>query len=113
VAVAVSVALGGRGGPASGRGVWLTLGVMPLIYVVGLWSAHEQALIRINLSTDDPASRRRAKGALLHVRAGDAEGLRDRRWMAQRLGGWMDSVPCPTDDAVRRAFLIAVPPPIG
>src|SRR5690242_7556124 len=52
--------------------VWLTLGVLPLIYCVGLWTAYEQAFIRIDLQTDDPAGRRRAKLALLrtaHVRA--------------------------------------------
>ena len=59
--------------------VWLTLGVMPLIYAVGLWSAYEQAFVRIHLATDDRASRRSAKWALLrvaHLRATDVSAFR-------------------------------------
>jgi len=58
--------------------VWLTIGVMPLIYLVGLWSAYEQAFLRIGFQTDDPASRRRAKRALARAvkwRAADAGGF--------------------------------------
>jgi hypothetical protein len=39
--------------------VWLTLGTMPLIYIVGLLSAYQQAFGGIDLHTDDPAQRRR------------------------------------------------------
>lgn len=52
--------------------VWLTLGVLPLVYIVGLWSAYESAFIRIDFQTEDPMNRRRAKRALAratHVRA--------------------------------------------
>lgn len=58
--------------------IWLTLGATPLIYGVGLWSAYEQAFIRIDSSTDDAAGRRRARRALFsvaHVRAPDVVGL--------------------------------------
>jgi hypothetical protein len=63
--------------------VWLTLGTMPLIYVVGLWSAYQQAFGYIDLRTDDPAQRRRAKRALLraaHVRAAEVGGF-TRHWI--------------------------------
>jgi hypothetical protein len=58
--------------------VWLTIGVMPLIYLVGLWSAYEQAVLRIGFRTDDPATRRRAKRAFARAvkwRAADAGGF--------------------------------------
>jgi hypothetical protein len=51
---------------------------MPLIYLVGLWSRYEQAFLRIGFRTDDPASRRRAKRALVRAvrcRATDAGGF--------------------------------------
>ena len=58
--------------------VWLTIGVMPLIYLVGLWSSYEQAFLRIGFQADDPASRRRAKrafGRAVKWRAADAGGF--------------------------------------
>ncbi len=59
--------------------VWLTIGVMPLIYLVGLWSAYELAFMRIRFQTeDDPDSRRRAKRAFARAvkwRAADADGF--------------------------------------
>jgi len=58
--------------------VWLTIGAMPLIYLVGLWSRYEQAFLRIGFRTDDPASRRRAKRAFVRAvkwRAADAGGF--------------------------------------
>jgi hypothetical protein len=58
--------------------VWLTIGVMPLIYVVGLWSAYEQAFVRIGFATDDPASWRRAKRALMGA----------AKWRAADVGGF-------------------------
>jgi hypothetical protein len=51
---------------------------MPLIFIVGLWSAYEQAFLRIDFRADDPAQRRRAKRALLraaHVRASVVGGF--------------------------------------
>jgi hypothetical protein len=58
--------------------VWLAFGVMPFIYVVGLWSAYQQAFLRIDFRTDDPSSRRRAKRALVraaNVRACELGGF--------------------------------------
>lgn len=58
--------------------VWLTLGTTPVIFAVGLWSAYQQAFIRIDLRTDDAAHRRRAKRALLraaHLRAAEVGGF--------------------------------------
>jgi len=53
--------------------LWMTLGVIPFVYVVGLYSSYELAFVSIDLATEDPASRRRAKLALcatLHIRLG-------------------------------------------
>jgi hypothetical protein len=47
--------------------VWLTFGVLPFIYIVGLWSAYQQAFVRISLHADDDVHRRRAKRALLRA----------------------------------------------
>lgn len=58
--------------------VWLSLGSLPFIYGVGLWSAYQQASIRINFATDHPAERRRVRRALLRVakiRAADVAAL--------------------------------------
>jgi hypothetical protein len=58
--------------------VWLTAGVMPLIYVIGLGSEYEVAFMRIDHHTDDRTNRRRAKRALLHaanVRASELAGF--------------------------------------
>jgi len=58
--------------------VWMTIGVIPLIYLVGLWSAYEQAFLRIGIQTDDPANRRTAKRAFARAvkwRAADAGGF--------------------------------------
>lgn len=58
--------------------VWLTIGVMPLIYLLGLWSSYEQAFLRIGFQTDDPTSRRRTKRAFARAvkwRAADAGGF--------------------------------------
>ena len=45
--------------------VWLTIGSLPFVYVFGLVAEYEQAFLRINLHTDDPVKRRRAKWALV------------------------------------------------
>jgi hypothetical protein len=58
--------------------VWLTLGAIPVAYLVGLWSAYRHAFIRIRCAADDPAGARRAKWALLraaHVRAAEVGGF--------------------------------------
>jgi hypothetical protein len=58
--------------------VWLTLGAVPLIYVVGLWSAYQLAFIRIGFAAEDARHRRRAKRALVwgaNVRAANVGGL--------------------------------------
>lgn len=47
--------------------VWLTLGVLPFIYAVGLWSAYQEAFIRIDLRADRARARRQAKWALMRV----------------------------------------------
>ena len=64
--------------------VWLALGTMPFIYVIGLWSAYQQAFRRIDIHTDDSAQRRRAKRALVraaHVRATEVGGF-TRHWIS-------------------------------
>ncbi len=58
--------------------VWLMLGTLPLVYLVGLWSAYRHAFIRIRFAAGDPAGARRAKWALLrsaHVRAAEVGGF--------------------------------------
>jgi hypothetical protein len=48
--------------------LWLTLGALPLIYAVGLYSEYEQAFLRIDLHADaDPNAARRARRALLRA----------------------------------------------
>lgn len=62
--------------------LWLTLGVIPYLYLLALWSGYEQAFIRINVSSDDRRARLRAKLALiaaLHGRAAKANAF---------FGGW-------------------------
>lgn len=62
--------------------LWLTLGVIPYLYLLALWSGYEQAFIRINVSSEDPRARFRAKLALivaLHGRAAKANAF---------FGGW-------------------------
>lgn len=58
--------------------VWLTVGAVPFIYVVGLWSAYQAAFARIDLDADDAVRRRRSKRALVraaNVRAGELGGF--------------------------------------
>jgi hypothetical protein len=76
--------------------VWLTLGVMPFIYLVGLWSAYETSFALIDIRADDRTQRKRAKRAL----------RRTARWDASQLSGlaghWIaDLVLAESDDAAR------------
>jgi hypothetical protein len=60
--------------------VWLTLGLLPFIYLFGLLANYELAFMRINFATDDRRARRRAKLALvskLHLRARDTGTFSD------------------------------------
>jgi hypothetical protein len=50
--------------------IWLTLGLLPFIYLVALYAAHESAFGRINFMLESRRSRRRAKLALLTVTLG-------------------------------------------
>lgn len=62
--------------------LWLTLGVIPYLYLLALWFGYEQAFIRINVSSEDRRARFRAKLALiaaLHGRAAKANAF---------FGGW-------------------------
>jgi hypothetical protein len=45
--------------------VWLTLGALPFIYMLGLYAAYQVAFGQINAVTDDRRRRRQAKAALL------------------------------------------------
>lgn len=79
--------------------VWLTIGVIPLIYLVGLWSAYEQAFMRIGFATDDPASRRSAKRAL----------MRAAKWRAADVGGfaghWIHDLADAASSKIARAVM--------
>jgi hypothetical protein len=58
--------------------VWLTIGSLPFVYAFGLVAEYEKAFLRIDLRTDDPIKRRRAKRALAqaaHVRAAELGGF--------------------------------------
>lgn len=51
--------------------IWMTLGLLPFVYVLSLIVNYGTAFARINMATDDPRARRRAKLALvttLHAR---------------------------------------------
>jgi len=53
--------------------VWLTLAIVPIIYVFGLLSVYERIFVRLPFVIQEPGERRRAKLALvltLHFRAG-------------------------------------------
>jgi hypothetical protein len=79
--------------------VWLALGVMPFIYVVGLWSGYQQAFLRIDSHTDDPSNRSRAKRALLravNVRASELGGF---------AGHWIWDLSSAESDAHARAVM--------
>jgi hypothetical protein len=45
--------------------VWLTVGLLPYIYLLSLWAGYELLFLRIDFATDSRMSRRRAKLALL------------------------------------------------
>lgn len=52
--------------------IWLTLAILPYVFLVGLWAVYGLAFMRINFQTEGRSSRRRAKLALvsvLHLRA--------------------------------------------
>jgi len=44
--------------------VWLTIGILPFIYPLGLWVAYDGTFKRIDFATDEPRKRRQAKLAL-------------------------------------------------
>lgn len=57
---------------------WLTVGVIPYLYVLAVWMGYEQAFMRINLASEDRKVRLRAKAALLaafHGRAAQANAF--------------------------------------
>lgn len=61
--------------------VWLTVGVLPFIYALGLWSEYQTAFARIDLRTDEREHRRRAKRALFraaNLRASEVGGFTGR-----------------------------------
>jgi hypothetical protein len=58
--------------------LWLTLGVIPYLYLLALWIGFEHAFLRINLASDNGPSRQRSKLALiaaLHGRAAKAHAF--------------------------------------
>lgn len=79
--------------------VWLTIGVMPLVYLIGLWSAYEQAFMHIHFATDDPASRRTAKRSL----------VRAAKWHAADVGGfaghWIHDLADAASSEIARALM--------
>jgi hypothetical protein len=55
--------------------IWLTIGLLPFIYLVSLYANYESAFLHINFATDDQKARRHAKLALvtkLHFRSRDS-----------------------------------------
>lgn len=57
---------------------YLTLGMVPFLYLIALWAGYDSALARIKVATDDPKVRRRAMLGLLsaiHFRAGKARAF--------------------------------------
>jgi hypothetical protein len=58
--------------------IWLTIGLLPFIYLLSLYANYELAFMRICFATDDRKARRRAKLALLtklHFRSRDSHDL--------------------------------------
>lgn len=45
--------------------IWLTLGLLPFVYVLSLWVNYGSAFTRVDIATDDGRARRRVKIALL------------------------------------------------
>src|SRR5207237_846929 len=45
--------------------IWLTLGLLPFLYVLSLFSNYEQAFLQLRWASSDPRAIRRAKLALL------------------------------------------------
>lgn len=55
--------------------VWLTIGLLPFIYIISLWTNYGSAFARIDIATDDRRARLRSKAALmttLHLRTAEA-----------------------------------------
>lgn len=68
--------------------VWLTVGSLPLVYVLGVIAEYELAFIRINLRTDEPSRRHRAKRALVRaarLSASELEGFAGH-WIPDLVG---------------------------
>jgi hypothetical protein len=55
--------------------VWLTVGLLPLIYLVSVYATYEVAFLRIDWATKDRTSRRRAKLALVITLLGRTRSL--------------------------------------
>ncbi|MHB8509917.1 MAG: hypothetical protein ACYDGR_14940 [Candidatus Dormibacteria bacterium] len=55
--------------------VWLTLGVIPFIYLLAIYGGYEMAFTRLRLEPASPRARRRAKLALVWVFRHDVGGL--------------------------------------
>jgi hypothetical protein len=55
--------------------VWLTLGLLPFIYLVSLYAAYESSFKRIDFMVKDRATRRRAKLALVATMYGRTRNL--------------------------------------
>jgi hypothetical protein len=84
--------------------VWLSLGVLPYIYLLALYAGYDSAFRRINFNFNsaDPRTRRRAKWALIrrcHLRTGRLGQFRGA-WVA----GVVESTPDESDDELLDQF---------
>ncbi len=74
--------------------IWLTIGLLPYIYLLSLYSNYQKAFHAIDMHTDDRRARRRAKLALVtrtHFRSRDSYAFGGQPWLgrivsAPRLG---------------------------
>jgi hypothetical protein len=81
-----------------GLPIWLTIGILPYIYVLSLYSSYQKAFHAIDTHSDNRRARLRAKLALvtrLHFRTRDSHAFGGWPWLAQ-------IVSAPTFRAARR-----------
>jgi hypothetical protein len=79
--------------------VWLIIGSIPFVYAFALVAEYEQAFLRIDLHTDDPTNRRRAKRGLLrsaNVRVADLGGF---------AGHWIGDLASTQSDEAARVLM--------
>jgi signal transduction histidine kinase len=70
--------------------IWLTIGILPFVYLLSLYSNYQSAFHAIDVHSDSRRARLRAKLALitrLHFRAGDSHAFGGWPWLERIVSG--------------------------